>query len=197
MPGLLEILCKTQANKLLSKPNIVVLISGSGSNLQAIINSEVANIQAVISNKSDAYGLKRAKKANLKTHIIEHKNLSREDFDKKLIVVIKTYQPDLIVLAGFMRILTTEFIEVFKNKIINIHPSLLPKFKGLNTHQRAIDAGEKEHGVTVHLVSNELDSGKILAQKKVPIDSNDTAETLAKKVLQQEHIIYSEVIAKF
>jgi phosphoribosylglycinamide formyltransferase-1 len=173
---------------------IVVLLSGSGSNLQAIIDSKVANIQAVISNKADAYGLERAKKANIKTHIVEHQNLSREEFDEKLKTTINLYQPDLIVLAGFMRILTTEFINTFKNKIINIHPSLLPKFKGLNTHQRAIDAGEKEHGATVHLVSSELDSGKILAQIKVTIEPNDTAETLAKKVLKQEHIIYSKTI---
>jgi phosphoribosylglycinamide formyltransferase-1 len=174
--------------------NIIVLLSGSGSNLQAIIDSKVANIQAVISNKANAYGLERAKKADIKTHIVEHQNISREEFDEKLKTTIELYQPDLIVLAGFMRILSAEFINAFKNKIINIHPSLLPKFKGLNTHQRAIDAGEKEHGATVHLVSSKLDSGKILAQAKVTIAPNDTAETLAKKVLQQEHIIYSKTI---
>lgn len=176
---------------------IVVLISGNGSNLQAIIDSKVANIQAVISNKAEAYGLERAKNNNIKTHIIEHQNLNREDFDKKLQNTIEIYQPDLIVLAGFMRILTADFINTFANKIINIHPSLLPKFKGLNTHKRAIDSGEKEHGATVHLVSSELDSGKILAQKKVQIDTNDTAQTLAEKVLEQEHIIYPEVIVSF
>ncbi len=189
---------KITVNKSLS--NIVVLISGSGSNLQSIIdnaNDIGINIECVISNKADAFGLNRAKKAGIATQFIDHTQFkTREDFDQKLIQHINTINPELVILAGFMRILSTDFINAFAGKILNIHPALLPKYKGLNTHQRAIDAGEKFAGATVHFVTNELDSGEIILQQSVPIQSIDTAESLAKKVLAQEHLLYPKAIKK-
>lgn len=183
--------------------NIVVLISGSGSNLQSIIDNTDnigINIQSVISNKTDAFGLERAKNAGITTKVIKHTQFdTRKEFDHALIRYINTLNPDLIVLAGFMRILSADFIDAFsKNtrKILNIHPALLPKYKGLNTHQRAIDAGDFEVGASVHFITNELDSGEIILQKSVAIDLGDNAETLAKKVLEQEHILYPEAIKK-
>ncbi len=191
-------LSKITVNKSLS--NIVVLISGSGSNLQSIIdnaNDIGINIKCVISNKVDAFGLNRAKKAGIATQFIDHTQFkTREDFDQKLIQHINTINPELVILAGFMRILSTDFINAFAGKILNIHPALLPKYKGLNTHQRAIDAGEKFAGATVHFVTNELDSGEIILQQSVPIQSIDTAESLAKKVLAQEHLLYPKAIKK-
>ncbi len=191
-------LSKITVNKSLS--NIVVLISGSGSNLQSIIdnaNDIGINIECVISNKVDAFGLNRAKKAGIATQFIDHTQFkTREDFDQKLIQHINTINPELVILAGFMRILSTDFINAFAGKILNIHPALLPKYKGLNTHQRAIDAGEKFAGATVHFVTNELDSGEIILQQSVPIQSIDTAESLAKKVLAQEHLLYPKAIKK-
>jgi phosphoribosylglycinamide formyltransferase-1 len=186
------------ANKFLSK--VVVLISGSGSNLQSIIDNADdigIKIECVISNKADAFGLQRAKEANIPTKIIDHTQFkTREYFDQALINHINTISPELVVLAGFMRILSVDFIDAFVGKIINIHPALLPKYKGLNTHQRAIDAGEKFAGATVHFVTNELDSGKIILQKSVALEFNDTAESLAKKILKQEHILYPKAIKK-
>ena len=186
-----------------SLSNIVVLISGSGSNLQSIIDNADnigVNIQSVISNKADAFGLQRAKNAGISTKVIEHTHFaSREDFDRALIRYINTLNPELIILAGFMRILSTDFIDAFSantNKILNIHPALLPKYKGLNTHQRAIDAGDSEAGASVHFVTNELDSGTVILQKSVAIDPSDNADTLAKKVLKQEHILYPEALKK-
>jgi len=185
-----------QSNKL----NLVVLISGGGSNLQAIIdsienNNLNASIKAVVSNKSNAYGLTRAKNSGIATEIIEHKDYpDRESFDQQLIKIINKYHPDLIVMAGFMRILSEEFINNFTGKMINIHPSLLPKYKGLHTHKRALEAGDTEHGLTIHYVTAELDSGPILKQIKVPVLKNDNEETLANRVLEQEHIAYPEVI---
>jgi len=182
------------------KLNLVVLISGSGSNLQAIIDAIESNrldasIRAVISNKHDAYGLQRAKKAGISTEVLEHKNFpDRESFDLQLIKTIDQYQPDLLVMAGFMRILSDGFINHFTDRMINIHPSLLPKFKGLHTHKRALEAGEAEHGLTIHYVTAELDSGPILKQVKVPVYKDDNEETLANRVLEQEHIAYPEVI---
>ncbi|MFK5893876.1 MAG: phosphoribosylglycinamide formyltransferase [Pseudomonadota bacterium] len=187
-------------NDVPQKFNLVVLISGSGSNLQAIIDAVKGNkldvsIKAVISNKEDAYGIQRANKAGIRTEIIDHKNYpDRETFDQQLIKIIDKYHPDLLVMAGFMRILSEEFINHFKNRMINIHPSLLPKFKGLHTHKRVLQAGEKEHGLTIHYVTAELDSGPILKQVKVPVFIDDTEETLASRVLEQEHIAYPEVI---
>jgi len=184
-------------------PVIVVLISGSGSNLQALIDAvekqEIAgSIKAVISNKPDVYGLERAEKAGIKTHVIDHKQYdSRDVFDGELIRQIEQYKPDLLVLAGFMRILTDSFVRRYEGKMLNIHPSLLPKYPGLNTHQRALDAGDAEHGVTVHFVTAELDSGPNIIQAKVPTLKQDTAETLAKRIQQQEHIIYPIAVKWF
>jgi len=187
---------KNQSQKL----NLVVLISGGGSNLQAIIdsiknNNLDATIKSVISNKSDAFGLQRANKAGIATDIIENKDYpDRESYDLQLIKTIIKYNPDLIVMAGFMRILSEGFINHFTGKMINIHPSLLPKFKGLHTHKRALEAGESEHGLTIHYVTAELDSGPILKQVKVPVFKSDSEEILANRVLEQEHIAYPEVI---
>ena len=182
---------------------LVVLISGSGSNLQAIIdacnNGEInANIAAVISNKADAYGLERAKQAGIATAVLSHKDFdSREAYDAQLMNVIDSFAPNLVVLAGFMRILTPSLVQKFKGKMLNIHPSLLPKYQGLNTHQRAIDAKDDVHGVSVHFVTEELDGGPVVLQAKVPVLENDTAETLAQRVHQQEHIIYPLVVKWF
>lgn len=182
---------------------LVVLISGSGSNLQAIIdacnNGEInANIAAVVSNKADAYGLERAKQAGIATAVLSHKDFdSREAYDAKLMDVIDSFAPNLVVLAGFMRILTPSLVQKFKGKMLNIHPSLLPKYQGLNTHQRAIDAKDDVHGVSVHFVTEELDGGPVILQAKVPVLAGDTADTLAKRVHAQEHIIYPLVVKWF
>jgi len=178
---------------------IVVLISGFGSNLQALIdNPDVPKLTAVISNKADAYGLKRAKKADIPCHVINHQDFnSRAEFDAALKNLIDSYQADLIVLAGFMRVLTAEFVDHYAGRLLNIHPSLLPKFKGLHTHQRALDAGEQEHGSSVHFVTADLDGGPLIAQGKITIEQNDDAKSLADKVLQVEHRIYPQVISWF
>ncbi|NTS76060.1 phosphoribosylglycinamide formyltransferase [Catenovulum sp. SM1970] len=187
----------------MSTPSIVVLISGSGSNLQAIIDAcNAENIQgeikAVISNVESAFGLERAAKANIATQVVNHKAFeTREAYDEALAQTIDEYQPDLVVLAGFMRILTADFVRHYKGKMLNIHPSLLPKYQGLYTHQRAIDAGDCEHGVSVHFVTEELDGGPVILQAKVQIEADDTAETLAQKVHVQEHIIYPQVVQWF
>ncbi|WP_077337951.1 phosphoribosylglycinamide formyltransferase [Pseudocolwellia agarivorans] len=179
---------------------IVVLISGSGTNLQAIIDAcktegFPGKVVGVISNIPTAYGLTRAKDANIETSILSHKDFdSREDYDQSLITVIDQYKPDVIVLAGFMRILTPAFVQHFQGKLLNIHPSLLPKYQGLNTHQRAIDAGDNEHGVSVHYVTEELDGGPVILQAKVPIFDGDTAEDLASRIHEQEHRIYPLVV---
>lgn len=179
-----------------NKQQLVILISGSGSNLQAFIDQCAsgqlnADIACVISNKASAYGLERATKAGIATQVVDHTTFnSREAFDAVLADSIKAYNPDLIILAGFMRILTNGFVEQFSSKLLNIHPSLLPKYTGLNTHQRAIDAGDSFAGVTVHFVTPELDGGPPAIQTKIIIDKNDDADTLATKVLAKEHIIY-------
>jgi len=184
----------------MDKASLVVLISGSGSNLQAIIdaikNKQLnAEISAVISNQVSAKGLERAARENITTHVIEHKRFqSRELFDREIMQVIDPLKPDLIVLAGFMRILGNNFIEHYQHKLINIHPSLLPKYKGLNTHQKAIDNKDKTHGASVHYVGIELDSGPVVIQAEVPVLATDTAETLAKRVLKEEHKIYPMAI---
>jgi len=181
---------------------IVVLISGSGSNLQAIIDACSAGfiegrIQAVISNKADAFGLERAKRAGIATDVIDHKSFAnRESFDDELLKKVQAHEPDLIIMAGFMRILTPNFITPLLGKMINIHPSLLPKYTGLNTHQRAIDAGEDEAGATVHFVTEELDGGPPVLQTVVPILEDDDASALAARVLQQEHTIFP-LVAKW
>lgn len=177
--------------------SLVVLLSGSGSNLQALIdrchlNSEVAiSIAAVISNKADAYGLQRASDNGIATAVIDHKGFeSREQFDEALKLKIEEFSPDLVILAGFMRILTPGFTEHFAGRMLNIHPSLLPKYQGLHTHQRALDAGDDQHGATVHFVTAELDGGPTILQAKVPVMASDDADSLAKRVLEKEHLIY-------
>lgn len=185
------------------KKRIIVLVSGNGSNLQAIINACQNNlingkIVAVISNKPDVYSLMRAKQANIPSHVINHKEFaSREAFDHQLQLQIEEYQPDLIVLAGYMRILTPHFVQHYSGKMLNIHPSLLPKYPGLNTHRRAMEAGDKEHGTTVHFVTDELDGGPIILQAKVPIFDNDEEQNIVERVLAQEHQIYPLVIKWF
>ena len=185
------------------KKRIIILVSGNGSNLQAIINACQNNlingkIVAVISNKPDVYSLMRAKQANIPSHVINHKEFaSREAFDHQLQLQIEEYQPDLIVLAGYMRILTPHFVQHYSGKMLNIHPSLLPKYPGLNTHRRAMEAGDKEHGTTVHFVTDELDGGPIILQAKVPIFDNDEEQDIVERVLTQEHQIYPLVIKWF
>ena len=178
--------------------NGVVLISGNGSNLQSIIdkaNSIDLTICCVISNKTDAFGLKRAAQVGIPFKAIDETLFdSKLGFDQELIKVIENYQPEVIILAGYMKILSADFISKYFGKILNIHPSLLPKFKGLDTHQRAIDALEKKHGTSVHFVTEELDGGPIIAQDFVRINSTDNAQTLAKKVLDKEHVLYPKTI---
>lgn len=179
---------------------IVVLISGSGTNLQAIIDAcELADypgsVVGVLSNKSQAYGLTRAQNSDIETVCLSHKDFdSRENYDRALITKIDKFSPDVIVLAGFMRILTPAFVQHYQGKLLNIHPSLLPKYQGLNTHQRAIDAGDKEHGVSVHFVTEELDGGPVILQAKVPVFDGDTSDDLAARVHEQEHRIYPLVV---
>lgn len=182
---------------------IVVLISGGGSNLQAIIdaihNQQLnAEIKAVISNNPDAFGLQRARATHIETRVIDHRDYSdRHAFDMALQTAIDTFQPALVVLAGFMRIFTDEFVEHYRGRMLNIHPSLLPKFQGLHTHQRAIEAKETEHGATVHFVTPELDGGPAILQARVPVLTGDTTDLLAQRVLHFEHQIYPQVISWF
>jgi len=184
----------------MKKLSIVALISGRGSNLKAIIDAAnpLVHISAVISNRPQAAGLIYAQQAGINTEVLDHKDFAtRLEFDIALQECIDKYQPQLVVLAGFMRILSSEFVKHYKGRLINVHPSLLPKFKGLDTHKRAIEAGEKEHGVTVHFVTEDLDAGPIILQARVPILADDTEESLAARVLQQEHKIYPEAIQLF
>ena len=190
--------------------NIVILISGGGSNMAAIIRTAEeqnwakrlnARVSAVISNKADAEGLAFAKEHGIATAVVDHKAFAgepqpREAFDAALMKEIDQHQPHLVVLAGFMRILTPSFVAHYEGRLINIHPSLLPAFTGLNTHARAIEAGCKFAGATVHRVTAELDHGPILAQAAVPVLPNDTADTLAARVLTQEHLIYPKAVAE-
>jgi phosphoribosylglycinamide formyltransferase-1 len=189
--------------------NIVILISGTGSNMAAIVKTAQregwahqydARVAAVISNKADARGLKFASDHGIVTEVLDHKAYpSREAFDAALAQVIDRYdnpgQPVLVVLAGFMRILTPGFVNRYAGRLVNIHPSLLPAFAGLHTHQRAIDAGCQVAGATVHLVTAELDHGPILAQAVVPVLPGDTADSLSARVLTQEHLIYPQAVA--
>lgn len=185
---------------MVEKASLVVLISGNGSNLQAIIdaiktNQLDAELKAVISNKASATGLDRAARENITTHVIAHESYpSREAFDQAMIQVIDAAGADLVILAGFMRILSKLFIDHYEHRLINIHPSLLPKYKGLNTHQQVIDNRDPIHGASVHYVSHELDSGPIVIQAKLPVFATDNAETLATRVLAEEHKIYPMVI---
>ncbi len=183
--------------------NVVVLISGSGSNLQALIDSiahdgNPARIAAVISNRADAYGLERAKQAGIATAVLDHKQFDgREAFDAALVEAIDAFDPQLVVLAGFMRILTPGFVRHYAGRLLNIHPSLLPKYKGLHTHQRALDAGDSEHGCSVHFVSEELDGGPLVVQAVVPVQSDDSPSSLAQRVHEQEHVIYPLAVRWF
>lgn len=183
--------------------SIVVLISGSGSNLQAILDACAAGfiagrVSAVISNKASAYGLTRAADAGVATEVLDHKTFAdRSAYDAAMCQQIDSYQPDLVVLAGFMRILTPAFVAHYHGRLLNIHPSLLPKYQGLNTHQRAIDAGDTEHGCSVHFVTAELDGGPVVLQARVPIFAGDTADEVSARVHEQEHQIYPLVVRWF
>jgi len=180
---------------------IVVLISGHGSNLQALIDAQQRNelgggqIVAVISNRAEAYGLKRAQQANIPAEHLSHRDFTeREAFDAALMTRIDAYAPDLVVLAGFMRILTPAFVRHFAGKMVNIHPSLLPKYPGLHTHARALEAGDSEHGATVHFVTENVDEGPIILQSRVPVLADDTADTLQQRVHEIEHQLYPRAV---
>ena len=180
--------------------NIVVIISGNGSNLQSIINSiEIgqinARISAVISNNDDAYGLIRAKNHGIESKVIDHRKFqARAEYDQTLLETVASFQPDYIVLAGFMRILGSAIIQAYPNKILNIHPSILPSYKGLNTHQRAMDNHENEHGVSIHIVTADLDDGPILLRGRYPIEQNDTVKDLQNKGHKLEHCMYPKLL---
>lgn len=183
------------------KLNVVVLISGNGSNLQVLIDQMLDHslpikIAAVISNKAAAYGLTRAEKAGITTAVIDNKAYAdRESYDSALQQKIDGFQPKLVILAGFMRILTPSFVNHFEGRMLNVHPSLLPNYRGLNTHQRAIDDNAEIHGVSVHYVTPELDGGPVVAQSLVNIKESDTAESLALRVQTKEHALYPLVIS--
>jgi len=179
---------------------LVILISGGGSNLQSIIDgcndgSIDAQVAGVISNRPGVRGLQRAQQAGIHAEALDHEAFSRrEDFDAALIERIDRYRPDLVILAGFMRILTPEFVRHYSGRMLNIHPSLLPDFQGLHTHRRALEAGKREHGASVHFVTEELDGGPVVLQASVPVLADDDEAKLAARVLQQEHRIYPAVI---
>ncbi|HCN62996.1 MAG TPA: phosphoribosylglycinamide formyltransferase [Pseudomonas sp.] len=183
--------------------DVVVLLSGTGSNLQALIDScaikdSPARIRAVISNRADAYGLQRAKDAGIDTRVLDHTAFEgREAFDAALIEVIDTFNPQLVVLAGFMRILSAGFVRHYQGRLLNIHPSLLPKYKGLHTHQRALQAGDSEHGCSVHFVTEELDGGPLVVQAIIAVESDDSPHSLAQRVHAQEHRIYPLAVRWF
>lgn len=183
--------------------DVVVLLSGTGSNLQALIDSNdvkdsPARIRAVISNRADAYGLQRAKDAGIETRVLDHKAFEgREAFDAALIKIIDEFKPQLVVLAGFMRILSADFVRHYQGRLLNIHPSLLPKYKGLHTHQRALEAGDREHGCSVHFVTEELDGGPLVVQAVIPVESDDSPHSLAQRVHTLEHRIYPLAVRWF
>jgi phosphoribosylglycinamide formyltransferase-1 len=181
---------------------VVVLISGGGTNLQALIDDAGPDsgyaIVGVISNRPDVRGLERAAAAAIPTRVVDHTGFAdRAAFDTALAQTIDPLRPGLVVLAGFMRILTDDFVDHYRGRMINIHPSLLPAFQGLNTHQRALDAGVHEHGASVHFVTGELDGGPIIAQARVPVMPHDDAPTLAARVLQREHQLLPQVVRWF
>jgi len=182
--------------------NVVVLISGSGSNLQALIDSQgegnPLRIRAVLSNRADAYGLTRAKNAGIATQVLDHRAYEgREAFDAALMEAIDVFRPDLVILAGFMRILSPAFVRHYEGRLLNIHPSLLPRHKGLHTHRRALEAQDSEHGCSVHFVTEELDGGPLVIQAVVPVQPGDSEETLALRVYLQEHRIYPQAVRWF
>ena len=185
-----------------SRLPLVVLISGNGSNLQAIIDAAQGDLPvvicAVISNRADAFGLERARRAGIETRVLDHRGYpTREDYDRALRELIDGFQPELICLAGFMRILGPEFVTHYRGHMFNIHPSLLPDFRGLHTHQRALDEGVQVHGASVHFVTEELDGGPVIVQARVPVMEEDSADSLASRVLEQEHTIYPLAIRWF
>ena len=183
--------------------SIVILISGRGSNMEAIVRAAQkeawpAQISAVISNQPDAEGLEFARAHNIPAKSLDHRQFdSREAFDAELSKLIDTFKPDLVVLAGFMRVLTVEFVQHYEGRLLNIHPSLLPLFPGLATHEQALKAGVKEHGASVHFVTEALDHGPVVLQASVPVLLGDTPDTLAQRVLKQEHIIYPRAVRWF
>lgn len=192
-------------NNAVTNKSIVVLVSGDGSNLQTILDAVAsgripspANISAVISNVPNAFALERANKIGIPTEVVDHTDFAtREAFDERLQMVIDNYNPDLVVLSGFMRLLTESFVMHYQGRMLNIHPSLLPKYRGLNTHKRALEAGDTRHGASVHFVTPDLDSGPVIVQAFVHIVKDDTVESLAERVLKEEHIIYPLVISWF
>ncbi|MEA3413024.1 MAG: phosphoribosylglycinamide formyltransferase [Pseudomonadota bacterium] len=183
--------------------NIVVLISGGGSNLQAIIDAIDhrlirARITAVISNERDAFGLTRATNAGIHTEVVDHRQFpDREAFDRQLIARIHSFAPDVVVLAGFMRILTHLVVDPLADRLLNIHPSLLPKYRGLHTHRRALETGDPQHGCSVHFATMELDGGPVILQASVPIHSGDDETSLAARVLEKEHVVYPLAVSWF
>lgn len=184
----------------MKKHKVAVLISGNGSNLQALIDAAAkpeypADIVLVISNKADAYGLTRAKNSGIHSHVINHSDYNlREEFDMAVNALLKQHQIEYVCLAGFMRILSAKFVNIWKGKMLNIHPSLLPDFKGANAVRDALSSGVKESGCSVHMVTEEMDAGEIIAQAKVPILPDDTQETLHQRIHQQEHILYPRAL---
>jgi phosphoribosylglycinamide formyltransferase-1 len=190
----------TVGDKRSGKLNLAVLISGRGSNLQSLIDAcrienFPAQISVVISNKADAYGLVRAAESGIPTRVVSSKGFAtREDFEDKLLATIADFPVNLVCLAGFMRVLTPRFIDPWQGRLINIHPSLLPKYKGLHTHERAIEAGDIMSGCTIHYVTAGVDEGDIILQRSAPILPSDTPDILAARVLEQEHIAYPEAI---
>ena len=182
---------------------IAVLVSGTGSNLQALIDAQLSGqlsgqIVGVLSNKADAYALQRATQQQIATTVISHKNYpNRAGFDEAMHQQLLAWQVDVVILAGFMRILTADFVSKWQGKMLNIHPSLLPLYKGINTHQRVLDDKAREHGVSVHFVTPELDGGPVIMQAKVPVLPSDTAQNLAQRVQEQEHHIYPRVAKWF
>lgn len=191
------------AGKMRAMKSIVILISGRGSNMQAIMRAAAAEkwsarIAAVISNRSQAAGLQVAAEAGIPVVVVDHQGYTdREAFDAALAAAIDLFEPDLVLLAGFLRILTTGFVEHYRGRMLNIHPSLLPSFPGLATHKQALAAGVSEHGATVHFVTPDLDHGPIVEQASVQVRSDDTEATLAVRVLEQEHIIYPRAVRSF
>lgn len=183
--------------------NIVVLISGNGSNLQAIIDAckqkQInGTIRAVFSNKADAFGLERARDAHIPAHALEASQFaSREAFDRELVQEIDAYAPDVVVLAGYMRILSPAFVSHYSGRLLNIHPSLLPKYPGLHTHRQVLENGDEEHGTSVHFVTDELDGGPVILQAKVPVFDGDDEDDITERVQSQEHAIYPLVVSWF
>ncbi len=184
----------------MEKLSLVALISGRGSNLRAIIDAAdpLVEVRAVISNRPHAKGLIHAQQMGIATEVLDHTQFkSRRDFDTALQAHIDHYKPKLVILAGFMRILSTEFVAHYQGRLLNIHPSLLPAFKGLHTHKRVLESGVKEQGASVHFVTSDLDAGPVIIQARVPVLPNDDEESLAARVLQEEHRIYPQAIHWF